>query len=722
MRAPHRPTATAELRGPRDEPPVPPRSPSAASLSSPSRPSARAAARAGSPSPPPGRSAIAVRTAPVTVRDVVYRIQALGSLEPDELTQITAQVEGAVSEVLFREGDRVTPETVLLRIDPERYRLETERAEAALHQAVADAERAGADLKRREDLAESRLVAPEELAPLAPGDGAPAGGGRGGRGWPGPSPSRTCGAPRCARPPPASSTRAPWTPASSSRPATCSPPSSTPPACACASGCRTPSRCPPARGRRSPSGCPPSALGTSRPASTTWARSPTRCPARSRCSPGSGTRGSSSPASSPRSACPDNRRARRWWCPRGPILASEQGFIAYVVDGGTVHERPIQLGLRTGDGLVEILDGLTRDETVVVEGSDRLADGAAVRDAGPARGRPGAIGRSMSDQTPPVRARRARGGPPGDRDGHDPRGHLHPQPRLRLGADVRAHRLRDPHLHRLGHGVPGPRHQPEPRRGLPGGQRLGDLGGRLARGHGDRRRRLHRGRDHHRRGRQADHLHLAPGLGEHHRRVRAEPQHRRRAPGRADQGGPGGAAPAPGDRPADHHQEQPRGQPDHVAGAVREPPGDLPRRLRPQRPAAPVPDHPRRRRDHPRRLPRAHDPRLVRRGPDRGPGPDRPGRQQRHRARAPRDARRPHRDRGARDERAGRGRGARHRRLPRPASSPTATAPRSASRTWRWSRTASRTAAASPARSGSPPSASASASCAARTRSRSAAT
>ena len=68
--------------------------------------------------------------------------------------------------------------------------------------------------------------------------------------------------------------------------------------------------------------------------------------------------------------------------PEGAVLASEQGFIAYVVDGGTVHEKPIQVGLRTGDGLVEILDGLTRDETVVVEGSDRLADGAAVRDAG----------------------------------------------------------------------------------------------------------------------------------------------------------------------------------------------------------------------------------------------------------------------------------------------------------------------------------------------------
>ena len=45
--------------------------------------------------------------------------------------QVTAEVEGAVTEVRFNEGDRVSPQTVLARIDPERYRLEAERAEAS---------------------------------------------------------------------------------------------------------------------------------------------------------------------------------------------------------------------------------------------------------------------------------------------------------------------------------------------------------------------------------------------------------------------------------------------------------------------------------------------------------------------------------------------------------------------------------------------------------------
>ena len=111
----------------------------------------------------PARAALAVRMAPVAVQDVTYEVKALGSLEAQELVQVTAEVEGAVTEIRFDEGDRVSPQTVLARIDPERYRLEAERAEASLQQAQADRGRAEADLKRREELFESQLVAVEEV-------------------------------------------------------------------------------------------------------------------------------------------------------------------------------------------------------------------------------------------------------------------------------------------------------------------------------------------------------------------------------------------------------------------------------------------------------------------------------------------------------------------------------------------------------------------------------
>ncbi len=104
-----------------------------------------------------------VRVAPVVARDVVYKVEALGALEPAELGQITAEVAGAVTEVRFQAGDRVTPATVLARIDPDRYRLEAAKAEATHRKAVADWKRAEADLARREVLARDELVAVEEL-------------------------------------------------------------------------------------------------------------------------------------------------------------------------------------------------------------------------------------------------------------------------------------------------------------------------------------------------------------------------------------------------------------------------------------------------------------------------------------------------------------------------------------------------------------------------------
>jgi len=115
--------------------------------------------------PVPGgpRSALRVRAAAATARDVVFAVKAVGSLEAEEIVQVTAEVEGAVSEVRFHEGDRVSPETILIRIDPDRYRLEAQRAEASHRKALADQHRAEADRTRREELARDELVAVEEL-------------------------------------------------------------------------------------------------------------------------------------------------------------------------------------------------------------------------------------------------------------------------------------------------------------------------------------------------------------------------------------------------------------------------------------------------------------------------------------------------------------------------------------------------------------------------------
>jgi RND family efflux transporter MFP subunit len=65
--------------------------------------------------------------------------------------------------------------------------------------------------------------------------------------------------------------------------------------------------------------------------------------------------------------------------PESAVQASEQGFVSYVVKEGKAEMRPIRIGLRTGTGVVEILSGLKAGDTVVVEGSDRLANGMPVQ-------------------------------------------------------------------------------------------------------------------------------------------------------------------------------------------------------------------------------------------------------------------------------------------------------------------------------------------------------
>jgi len=72
--------------------------------------------------------------------------------------------------------------------------------------------------------------------------------------------------------------------------------------------------------------------------------------------------------------------------PESAVQASEKGFVTYAVEDGKARLHPIQIGLRTGTGLVEIQSGVKAGDVVVVEGSDRLTDGLAVQtaSAGPA--------------------------------------------------------------------------------------------------------------------------------------------------------------------------------------------------------------------------------------------------------------------------------------------------------------------------------------------------
>ncbi len=76
--------------------------------------------------------------------------------------------------------------------------------------------------------------------------------------------------------------------------------------------------------------------------------------------------------------------------PETAIRPSERGFIAFVVEGEVARERILTLGLRTPDGLVEVVKGLTPGEALVVRGGEALKENAKVRVA--PKGAPPAVG------------------------------------------------------------------------------------------------------------------------------------------------------------------------------------------------------------------------------------------------------------------------------------------------------------------------------------------
>ncbi len=64
--------------------------------------------------------------------------------------------------------------------------------------------------------------------------------------------------------------------------------------------------------------------------------------------------------------------------PQIAVRPSERGFLAYVVEDGVAHERVLELGLRTADGMVEGKSGVKAGEQLVVRGAEALREGATV--------------------------------------------------------------------------------------------------------------------------------------------------------------------------------------------------------------------------------------------------------------------------------------------------------------------------------------------------------
>jgi membrane fusion protein, multidrug efflux system len=117
------------------------------------------------PRPEAGRQQPVVPVETATAREVTSRsdIRSVGSLQSDESVQISSEVAGRVSEVLFREGQRVQAGEVLVKLDDALTRAELGEAQARLalaeanHRRTSSLARTGNTTQRAEDEATSAL-------------------------------------------------------------------------------------------------------------------------------------------------------------------------------------------------------------------------------------------------------------------------------------------------------------------------------------------------------------------------------------------------------------------------------------------------------------------------------------------------------------------------------------------------------------------------------------
>ncbi|MDD8025228.1 MAG: efflux RND transporter periplasmic adaptor subunit [Acidobacteriota bacterium] len=111
------------------------------------------------------RMSFPVEVEKVGVRSLIFSVSAVGAVEAFEKVQVTARVAGIVDRVLFAEGSYVNPGDPLVEIEPERYNLTVESAQATYDRAVASKADAEAGLKRREAVSVQNpgLIPGEEL-------------------------------------------------------------------------------------------------------------------------------------------------------------------------------------------------------------------------------------------------------------------------------------------------------------------------------------------------------------------------------------------------------------------------------------------------------------------------------------------------------------------------------------------------------------------------------
>lgn len=342
---------------------------------------------------PPRNKAFPVEVETVVGREVKYVVSSVGSVEAFEEVQITARVQGVVEKVNFKEGQTVTPETVLVEIEPARFQYSFDAAKAASDRAAAELREAQDGLKRRENPGEKPgLFSKEEVeawrtkvavasalerersaelaqaqldlqnaTPRSPMSGVIQSRLVSTGQWVTPG---TVIARLLRRDPMLVRFAVPEEKASQLKP-----------------GLEATFNI---SGEKQLHTAVLTHVAASADTSTRMVQVIAEVkPGEHQLTPGSFIR----------VEIPIGSRSDAPTVPESAVRPSEKGFLVYVIKEGKAHQRVIEIGLRTGEGRVEVVSGLELGESVVVRGAEALREGADVSIAGagkPPAGKPGA--------------------------------------------------------------------------------------------------------------------------------------------------------------------------------------------------------------------------------------------------------------------------------------------------------------------------------------------
>lgn len=104
-----------------------------------------------------------VRVIAAAQDDLIVRLKALGTVTPLHTVTVRSRVEGELLEIGFEEGQRVEAGHVLARIDPRSYEVQLSQARGQQAQNLAELENAKSQLQRYRDLRQKNFVSGQQL-------------------------------------------------------------------------------------------------------------------------------------------------------------------------------------------------------------------------------------------------------------------------------------------------------------------------------------------------------------------------------------------------------------------------------------------------------------------------------------------------------------------------------------------------------------------------------